>query len=141
MGNLFLFGALITFHHGCFFLVPYSGHKIFFLSFFDIPSTISFLPHHLYFMLTAPLSLAVFSLHFHALRQLLHYTFFKCSPKTNPCPWFSCVLVPLQSYPLYFTNITTFHLVVHPLCSNAALLRGIPHVLLYSCAFLLLQKK
>jgi len=39
-------------------------------------------------------------------------------------------------YPLYSTNVTTSHLVVHPFCSNAMLLRGILCMLLYSYAFL-----
>ena len=40
---------------------------------------------------------------------------------------------------LYSTNIITSHLVVHPLCSNTTLLRGILHMLLYSCTFLYIE--
>ena len=76
------------------------------------------------------------SLHLHASRQLLLHIFLKYSPEINPCFWFSYILVLLELYPSHSTNITTSHLVIHPLCSNAVLLRGILHIPLYSCAFL-----
>ena len=89
------YAATLQSYYSCFFPVLHSRHKILFLSFSDTPSTVSFLPHWLYFMLTAPLSLAIFSLYLHTSRQLLYYTFLKCLPKTNPCLWFSYVLVSL----------------------------------------------
>ena len=89
------YAATLQSHYSYFFPVPYSGHKIFFLSFSGIFLTISFLPHWLYFTTTTLLSPAVSSLHFYALRQLLYHTFLNCSPETNPCLWFLYILVPL----------------------------------------------
>ena len=122
-------------YHGCFLLVLHSGHKILFLSSSDIPSTVSFLPYQLHLTLTTPFSLAVFSLHLHASRQVLYHIFLKYSPEINPCFQFSCALVPLLLHPPYSTNVMTSHLVIHSLCSNAMLLGDIPCMPLYSCTF------
>jgi len=81
------------FYYGYFLPVSHSGHKILFLSFSNIPSTVFFLLYQLYFILTTSFSLTAFFLYLHTSRQLLHYTFLKYSPEINSCLWFSCILV------------------------------------------------
>ena len=90
----------------------------------------------MYFTLTALLSFAEFSLHLHTSRHQLYQIFFGCSPETKPCPWFSCILVSLYSYPPHSTNVTTFYLVLHSCFSRAAPLGSIPLLPQYSCTFL-----
>ena len=121
------------FYHGYFFPVLYSGHQIFLLFSSDIFSStiVSFLPHFAHLTLL-PASLF---LYFHASEQLSHHIFFSLSPGMKLCPWFSSVLVPLQLHPSHSTNVTTSHLVFQPFSSNAAPLSGMPHALLYFCAF------
>ena len=134
----FCLGHATTFqsHHGCFLPVPYSGYRILSLFSFDTPATISLCPHWVHFTLTAFLSFAEFSLHLYTSRHWVYQIFFSCSPEINPCPQFSCILVPLYLYPLHSTNVTTFYLVFHPCSSRAAPLRGISLSLQYSYVFL-----
>ena len=108
------------FYHGCFFSILYSRHKIFLFSSSNIFSstTVSFLLHFVHLTLL----LSLLFLYFHAPRQLSHYTFFNLSLEIKSCSQFSSVLVPLQLYSLYSTNIITFYLVLHPLSSIATLL-------------------
>ena len=128
------YAATPQFHHGCFLPVLHSGHQVLLLSSFDIfsPTIVSFLPYFVYLTLL-PTSLF---LYFHASRQLLYYTFLSFSLETKSCSWFSSVLVLLQSHPPHPTNVTTSYLIFQPFPSNAVLLGGIPHVLLYFYAFL-----
>ena len=125
------------FHHSYFFPVLYSEHKIFLFSSFDTfsPAIIFFLLYLIHLTLLSLLIFISLFLHFYALRQFPHYIFFSSSPETNLCPHFFFVFVPLYLHPLYSTDVTTSHLVFHPLSSIAVLLRGIPHALLYSYAF------
>ena len=119
------------FHHGFFFPVLYSGHKIFLFSIF-LPLIMLFLPHLTHSTLHSPSSF----LCFHASIQFPHHRFLSCFPEINPCPQFSSVLVPLYSHLLHSTNITISFLVFHPLSSNTVPFRGMPHALLCSCTFL-----
>ena len=114
-------------------LVLYSRHQIFLFSFSDIfsPTIMFFLLHFAYLTL---LSASLF-LHFYASKQLSYYTFFSLSLEMKPCSWFFSVLVPLQLYLPYSTNITIFYLVFQPFSSNAMPLGGMPCTLLYSCVF------
>ena len=110
--------------------------KFSFHSFLNTSTTISLCPHWVHFTLTTPLSFAEFSLYFHTSRHWLYQIFFSCFLETKTCSWFSCILVPLYSYPLHSTNVTTFHLVFHSCSSRAVPLGGISLLPQYSCTFL-----
>ena len=87
----------LQFHYGFFFSILYSGHKIFFFSFsYIFSSTIAFFFLHFahFTFVSLSSSVSVF-LHFHAPKQFPYHAFLSCSPKTNSCSWFSCVLVSL----------------------------------------------
>ena len=107
----------LQFHYGFFFPVLYSGHKIFFHSFWYIfsPTTVSFLLYFVYLTLLPSL----LSLHFCASKQLSHHIFLDHSSKINPCLWLTSVLILLQSHLLYSTYITTFYLVFYLFSSIA----------------------
>ena len=78
------------FYHGFFLPTSYSGYKIFFLFFSSIPFiTVSFF---LCFILVTFSTFVFVSLHLHISRHAWHHTFLNCSPETNSCLWFSCVL-------------------------------------------------
>ena len=128
--------ATLQSHHGCFLPIPHSGHRIISLSSFDTSATISLCPHQVHFTLTTSLSFAKFSFYLYTSRHWLHQIFFSCSPETNLCLQFSCVLVPLYLHPPYSTDVTTSYLVFYPCPSRAAPLEGIPLLLQCSCAFL-----
>ena len=119
-----------------FFLSYILDTEFSFHSFLNTPTTISLCPHWVYFTLTTSLSFAEFSLYFHASKHWLYQIFFSYFPKTKTCPWFSYILVPLYSYLLHSTNVTTFYLVFHPCSFRAIPLGGILLLLQHSCTFL-----
>jgi len=83
--------ATPQFHHGFFFPVLHSGHRI---SLFSHSNTLFPITSFLYFiyctLVISPL-FSSFSLQFHAFWYRSHHMFFTCLSRRNSCPWFSWV--------------------------------------------------